>query len=202
MFKPSQNTQAVSYLVGFTAQGSQQGLAPGAGENPPLSPQTSSPVTSFSSAWSFSSCRLGVHSCLSLTLTASLGIYLSPAAKALGSSYPLTNGADPAWSLPKKPGKSLSRLQQALGHEGRLLLLGQALEPAVGRQKGVPKPCLGEDVGPIVGLSCLWNVGTSISPKKLFWAGQAVPSSQRGLSPPWPLWRCWELQAVSKGTHW
>lgn len=65
--QPHLNTQAVSYLqvlgLGLTAQGSQQRLAVGAGENPPLCLQPS-PVTSFSSAWSFS-CHLEGHGSLS-----------------------------------------------------------------------------------------------------------------------------------------
>ena len=79
-----------------------------------------------------------------------------------------------------------------------------ALEPGMGRQKGVPrtgrqrglpKPCPGEDEGHALGITAPWDVSASISPRDLSWADHTVPSTQRGLSPPWPFWRCWELQA-------
>lgn len=37
--------------------------------------------------------------------------------KALENSYPLTNGAEPGWSQPKKPGKVFLQLQEALEDE-------------------------------------------------------------------------------------
>lgn len=70
-----------------------------------------------------------------------------------------------------------------------------ALESRMGRQKGVPKPCPGEDGGHALGITAPWDVGAGVSPKDLSRADQTVPSTQRGLSPPRPLWSCWELQA-------